>query len=371
MIQLTRGLKFEIDKLYWRAMARFIKPTPNYPIEGLPDGITFDLVNKLSNDHLNDTLLKISYNHISAWKNTGAYRLFLETKKGTKWSLIYKQSIYSLEEIPALSNLPVTPGISEYAIYNNLEDKFQKYLPKIYFCCESIPNQKYQYLLEDLRGKYHPIYPKDSQFILEVVKKLPRFYCIINNYSFRIPQSSFLKYNYNFSIQLQTYLVESLEEYIKVTGDRIVSQFFRQWNLIEKVHLRQEFYDLQIPCFIHGDFNFSNIMIDRNNPSRFKLIDWEWAGWGDNHADLASLLQLVSPDLEEEALKIFSQKNKSLSWKNHKRLYEWCQLERGLLNAAFCAKQFIQSQNGITKLNLPRFIEISLYRAMRAYKNLR
>jgi thiamine kinase-like enzyme len=82
-----------------------------------------------------------------------------------------------------------------------------------------------------------------------------------------------------------------------------------------------------------------------------KVVDWEWAGIGVPHADLASLLKCVSPDDERMALETFSRGSGQLSAEEHLRLFRWCQLERRLLDAGFIARQQTMSTRQLPRLD--------------------
>jgi thiamine kinase-like enzyme len=93
------------------------------------------------------------------------------------------------------------------------------------------------------------------------------------------------------------------------------------------------------------------VLVHAQDRTRVKVVDWEWAGIGVPHADLASLLKRVSPDDERGALEIFSRGYSQLGAEDHLRLFRWCQLERRLLDAGFIARQQMASTRQLPRLD--------------------
>ena len=120
---------------------------------------------------------------------------------------------------------------------------------------------------------------------------------------------------------------------------------------------------------IHGDYNPSNVLYHVQRPEQIKLLDWEWAGVGVPHADLVSLMKGARPDVEERALRIFADHDRGLGLAEHRRLYDWCKLERGLLDGAFMAAQFLRLPP-TTGFNFSGHIEASMRRVLIALQQL-
>jgi aminoglycoside phosphotransferase (APT) family kinase protein len=109
------------------------------------------------------------------------------------------------------------------------------------------------------------------------------------------------------------------------------------------VHGRDEFYQHGLHGPIHGDYNRSNVHLHARDAAETKVVDWEWAGIGVPHADLAALLKLVDPEHERAVLDVFMSGNPVLDAETHWRTFRWCQLERRLMDAGFLARQQMAS----------------------------
>jgi hypothetical protein len=336
-------------------------------VQGLPEGIAFETLNELCVHHLGEPIKHVSHVHLSGWKPSGSYRLLLQTERGCHWRLVYRNAIYHPDHIPALAGLPIIPGHGEYLVYSNARGALAKYLPAVHWCSEVVPGEHYQYLLEDLGDEYRKANTPEA--ILRAGAELHAVHRAMEEWSASVDHSRLLRYDDEFSTALREYARTNLEVYVRKTPSEGVAEVLELWPRIAEVHGRREFRDLRTIRPIHGDFNTSNILIHREYPDRIKLIDWEWAGHGTAHADLASLLKRATPAVEEHALATFFRQCNRLSLHEHRRLYEWCQLERGLTDAAFLAVQHIEC-SGPTRLNIPGYIERSLRRLLRAHQAL-
>lgn len=341
-------------------------PGTNY-IGGIPEGLDFDELNELCEAYTQTTLKSVSYYPLSGWKRSTAFRLLLQTKTGDKWNIIYKNALYRKELIPALSGFPINPGPPEYTIYSNAEGEIAKYLPTIHMCREVVPGLHYRYLMQDLNKHYRPAI--DRSDILSITSELLKLYDIIGECNYNSNEDSFIIYNKELSSRLKPYIIESLERYARATNSRKVSTVCDNWNNISALYdYKYDYSDLY--TVIHGDSNLANILVHKQSGSKIKFIDWEWAGIGLPHQDLASLLKRAKPEVERAALEIFSQCDRSISGEEHRRLYEVCQLERGLIDCAFLANQVAGSTDK-TKMDIAGYIEDSASRAVGAYIKLR
>ena len=338
------------------------------PTRGIPDGISYETINECCRTYLNEPLREISYIHLSGWKKSGAYQLFLETQKGRQWSLVYKNAYYSPKNIPALKRLSVIPGPPEYLIYKYSDKVLAQYLPQVFLASEIISGKHYQYLLEDLSKDFFMV--RSGSEILAAARKLPEIHASMQGWVSHTKRDQLICYDRQFSLFLREYAQQILKRYVNVTSSETGKAVCQLWRQISEICAPfEEMETLSILTPIHGDFNISNVHISKNGSDEIKLVDWEWAGLGLTFMDLASLLKRVTPEVEEQALDIYSEHDSSLSPAEQKRLYYWCQLERGILDAAFIATQLLDSP--ITPMfSLEKFVEQSLRQVLIAYRKL-
>jgi hypothetical protein len=358
---LTMGVPL---KAYLRRVKRLLTGNkPPRPVKGVPDGLSFETLSRLCTDHRGDSLERVAYFHLSGWKAAGAYRLLLSLKGGDTWQLVYKNAVYSHSQIPALERFPVRPGPPEYAVYHANPEPLHEYLPLVLFCEEVEAHRNYHYILEDLGREYHRII--DQRAAIDLAAMLGTFHAAMRSSASSFDESCLLRYDREFSTSVYDYARENLERYAETVPGEAISKIIALWPRILEVGLGDNTHDTSLTQPIHGDFNRSNILVHQNDPRRLKILDWEWAGWGIPHADLASLLKKTSEAIESDALDAYARENSQLNRGEHVRIYRSCQLERSLIDAAFLAVQAVDGP-GDTRIDLEGHIEMSLHAAIRA-----
>ncbi len=341
---------------------------------GLPGGLSQEIVGKICREVTGEKLRSTSYVHLSGWKVSGAYRLFLKTQSGRTWPLIFKNAIYNLEELPGLRGMPIRPGPPEYLVYKYASGALSNFLPTVHLCLEVRPGSHYQYLLEDLSHKHRRLSPfggkeqAGSQNLRAAIDQLPTLHDALGNWYREIDPSALLRYDDGFSDAFIGFAKDNLEDYFAETGDETVSSILKIWPRISNLHESSGIGDLRGSVVIHGDYHNGHIYSDDSVPDSLKLIDWEWSGLGWPHADLASALKRASPEDEELALTIYAERMKNFTLGEHRRLYEWCQFERGLMDAAYLTRQQMEAPRKVGWV--PPYIRRSLRRSIRAVEAL-
>ncbi|NLG99509.1 MAG: aminoglycoside phosphotransferase family protein [Chloroflexi bacterium] len=346
---------------------------------GLPDGIDFSTIDQIIQNAYNEPVVSARFQHLSGWKPTGAFRICLQTQRGKKIRLIFKEAVYSPAEIPALVNFPARPGAPEYSILRMVEShpdsELARYLPKMYFAEEIEPGHHYRYIQEDLGENYRRA--TNTRDILHVCSLLARFHAAMLDCTIDLKsKDQLIRYNREFSRALQVYALKILERYRQHTDDEAIRRVLDAWQAITDLHLRDEFFDLQARIPIHGDTNHTNIHINHQDPQLIKMVDWEWAGIGSPFADLASLLKGQSDEVELCGFSLFiseASHHPDMSPKLDKtqklRLFRWSKLERGLIDSAFLSSQYLDSTHN-ARFSLPTAINQALSRVYTTYKLL-
>jgi hypothetical protein len=336
-------------------------------LTGIPDGITFDTLNQLCLKHQDQPLTRASYAHISGWKSSGAFLLWLHLHNGAEWRVVYKNAVYTPDDIPAVIGLPVRPGPPEYTVYSQGSNGLADYLPAVYLSEEVTPGKHYHYVMEDISANYRPLTYKSAQ-IMDVAANLSSLHEIMKKWAHSIEEHHLLRFGETFSMGLVEYARTNLERYARVVASPMVLKVNQEWMPVIDAYLRHRVFAQRTLGPVHGDFSPANIYLSREEPSRLKILDWEWAGVGVPHADLAALLKRADPKIEQRALARYVEHDRTLSPDQHRQVYEWCQLERGLLDAAYLAKQYLDAP--VTTGSIPRYIERSLQRSFHAIRYL-
>ena len=351
----------------WRLSRRLIGRGRRRPLEGVPEGIAFEELEGACEAVLGGPLIRVSHMQLSGWKRTGAYRLWLDTARGDSRTVIFKNARFDPAAIPALNGLPALPGPPEYHVYHEASWPFDSYLPRVYLCEEVTKGTHYRYVLEDLAADRRVC--ESHEAILAQAKLLPALHRVMKAWWRDAYGAEWLDYGHEYSLALQEYVITHLSRYANRSEDSLAVDFCERFSRIAAIHAGREFHDICPRRPIHGDYNPWNVLIRDGGEEPPKIIDWEWAGLGMPHMDLASLLKPVPNELAQRALALFASEGEPLPLREHQRLYSWCKLERGMLDAAFLAVQQMEGRWG-TRLHLPRRIAASIRRALGAFEEL-
>jgi hypothetical protein len=90
-----------------------------------------------------------------------------------------------------------------------------------------------------------------------------------------------------------------------------------------------------------------NLLAHRDDERRLKVLDWEWAGIGLPHADLAALAMSLPREDRPALVQAFVEEDRHLDAEQHRRLFHWGQLQRCLLDAARLARKQLQSRGHV------------------------
>lgn len=344
-----------------RSMKRRVFPPR--PVDGLPPGLVFETLDGLCRQHAGQRLRYCRYVHLSSWKPHGAYRLELTTDAGQKWPLIFKNERYSAADIPALCDLPLRPGPPEFAIYQAQQPSLRRFIPRLYFIKEVEPGSHFQYVMEDLGNTFERI-SVDRHDLIVAVHALVAVQDALKQAVADRYHSYLIVYDRRYSENLLEYVRHSLEAYRASSRIPAVAELCRNWQRIVDVHQRDEFYQHGLETPIHGDYNRSNVHVHPRDRTDVKVVDWEWAGIGLPHADLAALLKRVRPGDERAALDVFVRAHEELDAESHQRLFRWSQMERRLLDAGYIARQQMASTRQLPWLD--KFVTAAAVEALHA-----
>lgn len=339
-------------------------------IEGIPEGLDNDTMHQFAAGRLGGPIKKVRHLHLSGWKHSGAFRLVLTGSFGRTISCIYKNAVYLEGHIAALDGLPISPGPPEYFVYKHAGPTLRRYLPEIYASREIKPGEHYQYLMEDLSLRYSGFQKQEPRLLL-VCERLPQIHDDLDRSLGADARQRLLQYDETFSARLLDYAGENLRRLHARSQTKKLDQVLASWNHVADVYLTvvSEIYPQAPMTPIHGDSNITNVLFHRTQPREFRLIDWEWAGIGIAHCDLVSLLKRASPETEQQGLRLYSENSGARTLVQDRYIYEWCKLQRGLLDAAFLAKQVLDSDRP-PKRPLEEHIDRALGRTIESYKAL-
>jgi thiamine kinase-like enzyme len=371
-IQSIRQIAYEFKKSLFE---RPPKPKRLPVIDGIPESLDLELLNRVCLEQCDGAVKTVSHQHLSGWKESGAYRLLIKNTRGKEIKLIFKEAFYGENVIPALADLPVRPGPPEFAVLSQPFGALATFLPQVYLAEERIPGIHYRYIVEDLAKKYH--YAAGDRAALQAAKVLPKLHLALNDWAQSANTQSFITYGIDFSTALQQYALSKLTAYQQEMPDPILQKVLDIWPEIASLHLHPEFFATDNNCPVHGDTNFTNIYIHNEDPQKIKVVDWEWAGFNNPFSDLVSLLKGTTYLVERRGVIAFAHfmatQNKTGKQnqmiRQYHRLYTWSKMERGMLDAAFLSAQLLNT-NSHGKVNMSNAAIRALQRILTTYHQL-
>jgi hypothetical protein len=337
------------------------------PINGLPAGLDFETVSKICATNFGEFLQGTSYVHVSGWPQADIYRLHLATKSERVLQLIYKEVMFDEQHIPVLSNIKIVPGPPECAIFRSGSSQLLRYLPAVYLCDELTPRKHYRYIFEDLDSDYREPTSKDDLYLL--TRQLPKIHLAFREWLESGGEDELIRYEGAFLESLHEFILGTIDTYVQTRGSEAVKKIQSSWKRITQLLNRKNFFEFIPMRPVHGDFNMANIRIHKENMDDIKLINWDWAGIGIPHADLAALLKSAPKHVEEEALDMFIRHIKGWTSEDQIMLYWSCKLERSLFDAAILIAEEVD-EPGRGGIDNRKRIEHALECALDAYQNL-
>ncbi|MGH6903822.1 MAG: aminoglycoside phosphotransferase family protein [Geminicoccaceae bacterium] len=329
-----------------RRAARYIRDRTRR-CEGLPGGLDFETLDALCREHGRGGLKRCVHLRLSGWKPRGAYRLDLSTEAGASWRLIFKDECYwsARKLIPMLEGLPASPGPPEAIVYRRQQPFLAPFLPQLFWFREIEPGRHFQYLLEDLSGTHAELRPGTLHHVK--ARGLVQIHQALRKTFADGHPDALIRYDRRYSERLLEYAESTLAAYVALTADGTVKTLLDRWHDVTSVHRRDEFHDDDLRTPIHGDFVMRNLLAHRHDASRLKVLDWEWAGIGLPHADLAALAMSLPREDRPALVQAFVEEDRRLDPEQHRRLFHWGQLQRCLLDAARLAAKQLASRRHV------------------------
>lgn len=331
----------ELRRFLRRALGRGGRPK----LPGPPPGLDLAELEELCEELRGTGVAELTHSHLSAWKESGSYALHVQDGRGETWNLIYKRADYGMQEIPALEGFPLNPGPPEFLVMSS-NGALAPFLPRVYRARETKVGEQFLYLVEDLSDRFRVAKGSDSVRCAEFLPELQR--ALAAEFT-GCDDPRFLRFDDRFWAGLVNYATDSLSAFARNHADSGAGALADRLPGLSDLRVRvlgtPEAPAPDAPMVpIHGDSNSSNLMVARAG-TEIKALDWEWAGFGLVHGDLASLLKGLDRSTEQAALEAFAARLPEMSLERHQELYRWSQIERGVMDASYLAKQAMGSEH--------------------------
>jgi hypothetical protein len=359
MYQLRQGTRDLVVRLVPESVRRSLRrKRRREPVVGRPPGLDSELLEGIFEEATGAKMSAVSHLQISGWRkpSSGTFRVFVDTTDGGKWSVIFKNAVLTSDETPGISGLPANPGLPEYLIYRRGSEYLRPYLPLPFVAREIEPKVHYQYLLEDLQSSgFHSAFADAD--VIRAATALPDLHKHMETWVSH-DDDSLIRYGAAFSADLRRMTRRSFERYTEAVPDRSVVDVLENWESIAQVHSEAIQHEQTLEVPIHGDANRANLLVHDDHDLPLKLVDWEWAGVGLPHSDLASLLKGKRDGVTEEGVRAFAAGYPQLSLADHRRLHYWARIETRFFDASYMINQYLESPD-TSRMDLPRYIHVS------------
>ena len=312
---------------------------------GAPPSACEEIIRDLGDLLLSEPIQRISHTPFGGYKGSTAFRVYLAGSGRRRASFVFKNVDLSSNAYPAIEGFPGTVGLPEQAIYCSRDQQLLAYLPKLYALRTVEAETHYQYYLEDLNATHRVGYRQDD---LHAAKAALEVGTVLNGFIEGVTRFPAIDYSGSFGDRFLKFSHEALERFVRRTHDERIAEVLRRWDEIAHSYLTNT--PAVADTAVHGDFRRGNVFHSRKDPSKVKLVDWEFAGVGWVHNDLASALKLSDLRTTELALRHVASVDRSRSPEEHRRLYLRCRLERGLMDAALVGNQRL-AKSGIPTLS--------------------
>jgi hypothetical protein len=313
---------------------------------GAPPPADDEIIRDLGNLLLFGPIQRISHTPIGGYKKGTAYRVYLAGLGRREASFIMKDVELSVGAYPAIVGFPGRVGLPEQALYRSRDSELAEYLPQLYALRTVEAETHHQYYLEDLNAAYRVgYYGRDDLHAAKAALEVGR---VLKSFIERVASFPAIDYGGSFGDRFLGFSHEALERFADRTHDEHVAELLRRWDEIAYTYLANT--PAVVDAAVHGDFRRGNVFHSRRDPSKVKLVDWEFAGVGWVHNDLASALKLSDLRTTELALRHVASVDRSRSPEEHRRLYLRSRLERGLMDAALVGNQRL-AKSGIPTLS--------------------
>lgn len=323
-------------------------------VPGPPPSADRDVLADIGQQLLGSAARNYQHATVSGYKEATAFVVWLNGGTGKTASLVFKDVNLSPERYPAVVGFPGRPGLPEAAMYRSPTDGIEAFLPRAYAHVEIVPQEHYQYFLEDLNATYRWGFNNDD--MLWAVDRLLDVSDAIAGWIEANPDAEIIRYDGDFPESFVAYAKDALSRFADHTGEPHARELIENWDSVAELYLEET--PEHADDAMHGDYRRDNLFHHRTDPTRLKVVDWEFAGLGWLHNDLASLLKLAPSDTSRQALERVVRERPQRTYEEHRRLYERCRLERGLLDAALVANQRLAKSDNPT-LSLTHFERIA------------
>ncbi len=308
---------------------------------GLPPGLDPSVVEASVARLGGSSVDRCAHVALSGWKSdTWTSRVFVVDADGRRHTVVAKVTDYD-DHVPAFDGLPYEPGRPEFGVLRSvLADPYAalaSWMPRPLFA-EPIDEHRFVFVFDDV-GRTHSARSGATDMLRAIAALSPMHGALR---AAGVPSDELLDLQPEHHADA---LVRYVREHLALVPESGAADLARNANQLIERCATPAWADAAVGP-VHGDPNRSNVLFARRSDA-LVFIDWEWAGRGLPHLDLACLTKVVPPELEDEAVVSFANADPRFTRDEHRALHERAKLHRSLLDASFMAAQRAAKPGGV------------------------
>jgi Phosphotransferase enzyme family len=306
-------------------------------VRGLPKGLDHASLAVAVRDQKGSDFTAVRHAPLQAWKLESANIVWIRLQDGTRWSLVFKNAQFDHDDYPAIRGLSFQVGVPEYSVYSTMTPRLRHFSPEIYAAWELQHGTRYQYIMEDLRTGFHPVYGRRDK--ASVLRNVISLHDALSNWVAEKGDEHLLRYDRDYVVELIHHAEVGLDRLAVTGGQSITEDVRRVWPDVVGYLLAERNLARRQLRPIHGDLNTKNCFVSNKHGDEVRFVDWEWCGYGTMHDDVASLLKRSDRGLDEQALHMISQVEPHLPERDHLELIWWSRLATAVRDASLLSHQ--------------------------------
>ena len=307
-------------------------------VGGLPSWVDSDTVHAVGTELLGRTPDTFAFADLSGYKEESAALIWARLANTRQRTFFVKRSFRGSDHYPAIKDFPGAVGPPEEWLYMQDAGRLRPYVPMIYTLIE-LDDVEVHYFLEDIsrsNGFRSAVVPQD---IPRLIHHLLDMQEALREWVTELPDGTATRYDDHFAAKLVDYCFDSLDAFVGVTGDKPTIEFLRRWGEISDAYLGSN--PGEPMDGVHGDYRPEHLFVAPGRGRSMKAVDWEYAGLGWVHNDLASLLKKTNPEVMTSAMRLVAAHDRRFSLDEHLAMLHRFRLERCILDAALVTRQRI------------------------------
>lgn len=305
--------------------------------EGLPQGFDPSLLAAIVRRERDTGFVAVRHAPLQAWKLTSAYVVWMSLEDGTSWTLVVKDARFGDDDFPAIRGLSFEPGVPEYSLYSKMTSSLQRFTPRIYGVAELESGKHYQYVMEDLSVRHHPLYNERDR--IRILGRVADVHEALRDWVGKNESTSLLTYDRDYVNEIILHAESGLDSMSGIGRRDIIEPVRAIWPDVVAYLTAERNLSRRRLRPIHGDLNTKNCFVPNSNSDQARIVDWEWSGYGTVHDDVASLLKRSNRKLDERALRIIGRIEPELGEQDHLELLWWSRLATAVRDASLLSHQ--------------------------------